>query len=79
MASSAVEFMAATIDVMTEDSREKHWWVSLRGKLGCGLWGRTLYSRRRYKIASIPLRRITLSSAKAGPVGRLAPRSSCET
>ena len=31
------------------------------------------------KIASMPLRRITLSSTSAGPVGRLAPRSSCET
>src|SRR5216684_625624 len=28
------------------------------------------------KIASMPLRRITLSSTSAGPVGRLAPRSS---
>ena len=30
-------------------------------------------------IASMPLRRITSSSASAGPVGRFAPRSSCET
>jgi hypothetical protein len=28
------------------------------------------------KIASMPLRRMTLSSTSAGPVGRLAPRSS---
>lgn len=32
-----------------------------------------------YRIASIPLRRMTLSSARAAPVGRLAPRSNCDT
>jgi hypothetical protein len=32
-----------------------------------------------HKIASMPLRRMTLSSTSAGPVARFAPRSSCET
>jgi hypothetical protein len=32
-----------------------------------------------YKIASIPLRRITFSSTRAGPVGCFAPRSNFET
>ena len=31
------------------------------------------------RIASMPLRRITSSKTSAGPVGRLTPRSSCET
>ena len=38
-----------------------------------------LVSLPAYKIASIPLRRMTLSSASAAPVGLLAPRSNCET
>ena len=33
----------------------------------------------RYRITSTPLRRITFSSANAGPFGCLVPRSSCET
>ena len=36
-------------------------------------------ARPAYKIASMPLRRITLSSTSAGPVGRFAPRSNCDT
>jgi hypothetical protein len=32
-----------------------------------------------YKIAAMPLRRMTLSKTSAGPLGRFAPRSSCET
>ncbi len=32
-----------------------------------------------YRMASIPLRRMTSSNTRAGPVGRLAPRSSFET
>ena len=35
--------------------------------------------RARYKIASMPLRLITLSNARAAPVGCFAPRSNCET
>ena len=38
-----------------------------------------IHDDRRYKIASMPLRRITLSSTNAGPVGLFAPRSSWDT
>jgi len=31
-----------------------------------------------YRIASNPLRRMTLSRASAGPLGCLVPRSNCE-
>ena len=32
-----------------------------------------------YRMLSMPLRLMTLSSASAAPVGRLVPRSSCDT
>ena len=40
---------------------------------------RTAAGFENYKIASMPLRLMTSSRTSAGPVGRFAPRSSCDT
>jgi hypothetical protein len=53
--------------------------------LAPGSWSRIAVASGRirnssaYRIASMPLRRMTLSNTSAGPLGRLAPRSNCDT
>ena len=49
-----------------------------RERLGWGVFS-ILGLSALHKIASMPLRRMTLSSTRAAPVGRFAPRSSWET